>query len=148
MKRKVLFICVHNSGRSVMAEAYANTFGKGRVQAESAGLDPRPVLPDIVDVMREEGIDVSGHRPRSMFDLYRQGKMYDLVVTVCDDMEESACPVFPGIARRDSWPFPDPSKVQADSVEERKAKVRAIRDAVKTKVREWIDHLDAVGKEA
>lgn len=146
MKRKVLFICVHNSGRSVMAEAYANKFGRGSLQAESAGLDPRPVLPDIVDVMHEEGIDVSGHRPRSVFDLYRQGKMYDVVVTVCDDLEESACPIFPGIARREHWPFPDPSKVQGESVDERKTKVRAIRDAVKAKIREWVDSLDVVAE--
>ncbi|MEJ5363812.1 MAG: arsenate reductase ArsC [Desulfosoma sp.] len=147
MERKILFICVHNSGRSVMAEAYANTFGQGRVRAESAGFEPRPVLPGIVEVMREEGIDVSQHQPRSVFDLYRQGKTYDAVVTVCDGTEESACPIFPGIALRDHWPFPDPSKVEGLSEEERKAKLRAIRDAVKAKVRQWIHSLDAAEKD-
>uniref|UniRef100_A0A832A2T9 Arsenate reductase ArsC n=1 Tax=Desulfacinum infernum TaxID=35837 RepID=A0A832A2T9_9BACT len=147
MERKILFICVHNSGRSVMAEAYANKLGHGKILAESAGFEPRPVLPEIVEVMREEGIDVSGHRPRSVFDLYRQGKMYDAVVTVCDDTEESACPIFPGIVLRDHWPFPDPSKVEGRSAEERKAKVRTIREAVKAKVRQWIDSLNAAEKD-
>lgn len=127
-----------------MAEAYANMMGKGKVQAESAGLEPKSVLPEIVEVMREEGIDVSGHLPRSVFDVYRQGKTFDAVVTVCDDAEEAACPIFPGIARREHWPFPDPSRVQGSSPEERRAKVRAIRDAIKAKVRQWVDSLEDV----
>lgn len=143
MERKILFICVHNSGRSVMAEAFANRFGQGKIRAESAGFEPRPVLQEIVEVMGEEGIDVSGHQPRSVFDLYRQGKIYDAVITVCDDSDESACPIFPGVAFRDHWPFPDPSKIEGPSAEERKAKVRAIRDAVKAKVQQWIDSLKA-----
>ncbi|MBC7358239.1 MAG: arsenate reductase ArsC [Desulfacinum sp.] len=135
--KKVLFICVHNSGRSVMAQAFANALGRDRVEAESAGLKPRPVLPTVVQAMREEGLDVSGHRPQSVFELYRQGRRYDVVITVCDDADEASCPIFPGIAVRGHWPFPDPSRASG-SPDQQLAYVRTIRDAIKHKVLNWL----------
>ncbi|SMC23651.1 protein tyrosine phosphatase [Desulfacinum hydrothermale DSM 13146] len=136
--KKVLYICRHNSGRSVMAQAFTNALGRGRVEAESAGLEPRPVLANVVQVMREEGLDVSGHRPQSVFDLYREGRRYDVVITVCDDAHEAECPIFPGIALRDHWPFPDPSRASG-SPDEQLAYVRTIRDAIKHKVLNWLE---------
>jgi len=135
--KKVLFICVHNSGRSVMAQAFANALGRDRVEAESAGLEPRPVLPTVVQAMREEGLDVSGHRPQSVFELYRQGRRYDVVITVCDGADEASCPIFPGIAVRDHWPFPDPSRASG-SPDQQLAYVRTIRDAIQHKVLNWL----------
>lgn len=138
--KKVLFICVHNSGRSVMAQAFANSLGQGKVEAESAGLEPRPVFSSVVQVMGEEGLDVSHHRPQSVFDLFRQGRRYDVIITVCDDADEKACPIFPGIAIRDHWPFPDPSKAEG-SPDEILAYVRSIRDAIRGKIVSWISTL-------
>ncbi|MGQ9485999.1 MAG: arsenate reductase ArsC [Desulfosoma sp.] len=138
--KKVLFICVHNSGRSVMAQAFANNLGHGKVEAESAGLEPRPVLATVVQVMAEEGMDVSHHRPQSVFDLFRQGHRYDVIITVCDDADEKACPIFPGIAIRDHWPFPDPSKAEG-SPDEKMAYVRSIRDAIRRKILSWLSTL-------
>lgn len=141
--KKVLFICVHNSGRSVMAQAFANALGQGRVEAKSAGFEPRPVLSNVVQVMAEEGVDVSGHNPQSVFDLFRQGRRYDVVITVCDDADEAACPIFPGIAVRDHWPFPDPSRATG-TADEQLAYVRSIRDAIKKKVQTWLES-NAIG---
>ncbi len=127
---RVLFICRHNSGRSQIAEAYLKKFGGESVHVESAGLEPAErVNPRVVAVMREEGIDLSDKKPQSVFQLFRQGRLFDHVITVCSD-SEGECPLFPGITRRWHMPFPDPAAVEG-SEEECLAKVRAIRDAIR-----------------
>ena len=136
MVKKVLFICRHNSGRSQMAEAFLNTLGQGRFQAESAGLDPRPVDPRVVDAMSEIGYDLSRNVSKDVFSFFREGRLYDAVITVCDVETEKDCPVFPGIVRRLSWPFADPALV-TDDEEEKKQKVRVIRDAIMTIVMDF-----------
>ena len=130
---RVLFICQHNSGRSQIAEAYLKKFVQAGVFVESAGLEPsESVNPLVVEVMKEEGIDLSEKKPQSVFDLFKSGKLYNHVITVCHD-SESKCPVFPGITKRWHLPFPDPSRVEGTH-EERLAQVRGIRDAI----REWL----------
>lgn len=136
MVKKVLFICRHNSGRSQMAEAFLNALGEGKFQAESAGLDPRPVDPRVVDVMAEIGYDLSRNVSKDVFSFFREGRLYDAVITVCDVETEKDCPVFPGIVRRLSWPFSDPALVTGDE-EEKKQKVRVIRDAIMTIVMDF-----------
>jgi arsenate reductase len=79
--------------------------------------------------MQEEGIDLSSKRPQSVFELFKQGRLYDHVITVCGESEPE-CPVFPGITRRWHIPFPDPAAVEG-SAEERLAQVRGIRDAIR-----------------
>jgi arsenate reductase (thioredoxin) len=129
-KISVLFICQHNSGRSQIAEAYLRRFAGDHLRIESAGLEPAPrINPLVVEVMKEEGIDLSGKKPQSVFDLFKAGKIYSHVITVCHDTENQ-CPIFPGITRRWHWPFPDPAKVEG-SDEEKRAQVREIRDAIK-----------------
>src|SRR2546426_8216034 len=81
---KVLFVCVHNSARSQMAEAYLKYFGEGRFEAESAGLEPGVLNPRVVQVMKEDGIDISQNKTKNVFDLFKQGRMFGYVVTVCD----------------------------------------------------------------
>jgi len=109
-KIRVLFICTHNSGRSQMAEAYLKANGGDAFEVESAGLEPAAAVhPLVVEVMREEGFDLSGNKPQSAFELYRAGRLYDYVITVCEASTDARCPVFPGIARRWNWPFPDPA---------------------------------------
>lgn len=137
---KLLFICVHNSARSQMAEAFANEYGKGRVVAESAGLEPGAINPLVVEVMAEREIDISGNETTSVFDLYRAGELYSAVVTVCDESSEKKCPVFPGVAWREHWPFEDPSQLTG-SREEKLSRLRVIRDEIEKRVREFIDQL-------
>jgi arsenate reductase len=132
-RTKVLFICRHNSGRSQIAEAYLRKYGGERIQVESAGFEPAgKVNPLVVEVMREEGIDLSRKMPQSVFGLFQQGRLFDHVITVCSD-SEGDCPVFPGITRRWHLPFPDPAAASGTH-EQKLAQVREIRDAIKAMI--------------
>ncbi|HHP7236775.1 MAG TPA: arsenate reductase ArsC [Desulfobacterales bacterium] len=129
-KTKVLFICRHNSGRSQIAEAYLRRYFADDFEIESAGLAPaESVNPLVVKVMKEEGIDLSDKKPQSVFELFKQGRLYSHVITVCHDSEHQ-CPVFPGITQRWFWPFPDPAAATG-TPDEKLAKVREIRDMIK-----------------
>ena len=136
-RKKILFICVHNSGRSQMAEAFANQAGNGFVIAESAGLYPKPVLREVVEIMEEVGLDLSQNSSDSVFEFFKQGRLYDFVITVCEEAVEMQCPIFPGIARRLSWPFEDPEKLSGTSNEKKQA-LRQLRDAIRDKVMEFV----------
>ena len=107
-KIKVLFVCVHNSARSQMAEAYLKRFGGDVFEVESAGLDPGELNPLVVEVMKEDGIDLSGNRTKSVFDLFKQGRMFGYVVAVCDKEAAERCPIFPGVSTRLNLSFADP----------------------------------------
>ena len=135
--RRVLFICVHNSARSQMAEEYVRLYGGEDFSVESAGLSPTTVNPLVKEVMAEEGIDLSAKQTRKAFDLYKAGKTYDYVVTVCSESVEEQCPVFPGVTHRLHLPFPDPAQVAGDH-EQKLAQVRAIREAIKAKMAEFV----------
>ena len=136
-KIQVLFICVHNTARSQMAEAFLNDLAGDRFQAESAGLEPAELNPVVIDVMKELGFDLEGKKARSVFRCYRDGKLYDYVITVCDEMVEDKCPIFPVVVRRLRWPFPDPAKLEG-SYEKRLQGTREIRDRIKSHIEEWI----------
>jgi arsenate reductase len=142
-RKKVLFVCTHNSARSQMAEAYLRKFAGRSLEAHSAGFQPRPLNPLAVEVMAEEGLDISGQEARGVFDLYQQGRLFDYVITVCGDSEDR-CPLFPGITQRLHWPFPDPAAL-AGSHEERLAGARRIRDQIKDQVLGWVRELGAAG---
>ena len=131
--KRVLFICVHNSARSQMAEAYMNKLGEGAFVACSAGFEPGPLNPLAVAAMAEEGFDLSKKASTSVFELFKAGQVFDYVVTVCDDAREGQCPVFPGVTRRLHLPFADPAGL-AGSEEEKMRKVRQIRDQIKATV--------------
>ena len=137
--QRVLFICVHNSARSQMAEAFLRLHGGETFRVESAGLEPGPLNPLAVEAMREVGVDISGAKPRSVFDLFREGRLYNHVITVCAE-GESLCPVFPGVVRRHHWPFDDPAALTGGD-EERRVAVRAIRDAIEARVKEFVESL-------
>jgi arsenate reductase len=103
-------------------------------ETERAGLYPAAAVnPLVVEVMAEEGVDLSAKKPRSVFDLFKAGRLYDYVVTVCDDTNEKLCPVFPGLVVRWHWPFPDPAGVIGARAEQL-AQVRMIREAIKKRV--------------
>jgi len=141
---RVLFICVHNSARSQMAEAYLEKFCGEAAEVTSAGLDPTSVNPLVVTVMAEEGIDLSGKGTRKVFDLYRDGLLFDYVVTVCEESLEGQCPVFPGVTHRLHLPFPDPAKAEGTE-EEKLAAVRAIRDSIRERMRSLAGQIMAEG---
>jgi len=127
---KVLIICQHNSGRSQIAEAYLKRYAGDRVDAASAGLEPAAAVnPLVVEVMQEEGFDLSQNKPQSVFELFKQGRLFDHVITVCGEAE-SQCPIFPGITQRWHMPFPDPSKATGTR-DEQLAQVRTIRGMIK-----------------
>lgn len=136
MKRSVLFVCVHNSARSQMAEAFVNEWCRDDFVAESAGLEPGTLSPLAVRAMAEVGIDISDAATKSAFDLFKTGKHFSYVVTVCDESSAEQCPVFPGGARRLHWSFPDPAAVEG-SDEEKAEKVRSIRDSIRAQVATW-----------
>lgn len=136
-KEKVLFVCIHNSARSQMAEAFLNNLGGDFFEAESAGLEAGVLNPIVVEAMKEIGIDISGNKTDSVFDFYKQGRLYSYVVTVCDESNAESCPIFPGITKRVHWSFQDPSAFKGTS-EEKLTQTRNVRDAVKKKIEEFI----------
>ncbi|MCK9555324.1 arsenate reductase ArsC [bacterium] len=136
-KKKVLFICVHNSARSQMAEAYLKKFSPDDFDVESAGLEPGELNPVVVEAMKEDGIDISGNKTKSAHDFIRQGRKYDYVITVCDESGREKCPVFPGKVERLHWSFPDPSSLKG-SAPEKLEKIREIRDSIKKRITDWL----------
>jgi len=135
-KDKILFVCVHNSARSQMAEAFLNHLAGDRFEARSAGLEPGELNPLVVEVMQELGIDISGNQAKDVFEMFIRGEMYSYVITVCDGANAERCPIFPGIVSRLHWSFNDPAAVQGTHAE-KLAAIRIIRDAIRAAVEEF-----------
>jgi arsenate reductase len=136
MKSKVLFVCIHNSGRSQMAEAFAKQKCGEQFEVLSAGFEPGKLNPIVVEAMRERGIDISTNKTKSVFDLFKAGAIFKYVITVCDEASAERCPVFPGITQRLHWSFPDPSAAQGSHAE-KLARTREIRDMIEKKIGGW-----------
>ena len=128
-RKSVLFVCVENSNRSQMAEAFARIHGGGRVEAFSAGSRPsRRVNPKAVEAMKEVGYDLTAHRSKSLADL--AGVEFDLAVTMgCGD----ECP-FIKARRREDWAIPDPREMPPDQF-------REVRALIEAKVKELLANL-------
>jgi arsenate reductase len=139
---KVLFICVHNSARSQMAEAYLKQLGGDTFEVESAGFEPTQINPLVVEVMKEEGIDLSEKTTQSSFDLFKKGKTFSYVITVCDESTDDKCPIFPGMTHRLHLPFADPGKVQG-AREDQLDQVREIRNRIKQVIQEFISWVES-----
>jgi arsenate reductase (thioredoxin) len=136
MKKRVLFVCIHNSARSQMAEAFLNQICGDVFEAHSAGLEPGKLNPIVVEAMQEIGIDISGNQTKAVFDYFKSGKIFAYVITVCDEASTERCPIFAGITKRLHWSFPDPSSVQGTH-EEKLAKTREVRDTIKARIENW-----------
>jgi arsenate reductase len=136
MKKQVLFVCIHNSARSQMAEAFLKQTCGETFEAHSAGIEPGKLNPIVLEVMKEIGVDISGNATKAVSDFISSGKTYDYVITVCDETSAERCPVFPGGTTRLHWGFPDPSSF-AGSHEEKLARTRAVRDEIKCRVEQW-----------
>ena len=137
-RKRVLFVCVHNSARSQMAEALLKQMAGDKFEVESAGLEPGKLNPLAIEAMKEIDIDISKNKTKSVFDFFKQGKAYDYVVTVCDESQAGACPVFPGKGERLHWGFDDPSGFQG-TLEERMTKTREVRDKINCRIIEWLN---------
>jgi arsenate reductase len=140
MKQKALFICVHNSARSQMAEAFLNEICGDHFEAHSAGLEPGKLDPLAVEAMRVIGIDISHKRTQSVFDVFKAGELFAYVITVCDESSAERCPIFPGVATRLHWSFPDPTAITGTR-EERLAGTRKIRDQIRARIQMWCDEV-------
>lgn len=125
-KKRILILCTGNSARSQMAEGLFRHEAGDTFEVFSAGTKPSQVRPEAIAVMREIGIDISGHRSKSVNEF--EGQEFESVITVCDNARES-CPVFPGKTQRLHWPFEDPAVVEG-SEETRKDAFRKIRDLI------------------
>jgi arsenate reductase len=135
-KRRVLILCTGNSARSQMAEGLLRHDAGERFEVESAGTKPSSVRPEAFAVMRELGIDISGHRSKSVEEFDWQ--KFDYVITVCDSARES-CPVFFGGEKRLHCDFEDPAALDG-SQEERLALFRRVRDQLRTYLAEFAQH--------
>jgi arsenate reductase len=140
-KIKVLFVCVHNSARSQMAEAFVNNLVGDKYIAESAGIEPGKLNPYVVKVMSEIGIDISSNRTKDVFEFVRAGKHFNFVITVCEREAAEKCPIFPGISKRLEWSFRDPSKMYGTE-DEILEQTRKIRDEIKSQVIKWIEMVE------
>ena len=136
-KSRVLFVCIHNSARSQMAEALLNHFYGERFQAESAGLEPGKLNPMAVAAMADLGIDISQKATRDVFDLYKAGKTYQYVITVCDEASAERCPLFPSVTRTLHWSFEDPASFEGSDSEKLQKTIK-VREEIKSKIQAWL----------
>ncbi len=139
MLKKVLFVCIHNSARSQIAEALLLKYGNDKFDAYSAGIEAGQLNPYAVRVLLEdEGVDISNNQTKSAIDFYNQGKLFNYVVTVCDQVSAQKCPIFPGVRTRIMMSFEDPMSFSG-SDEEIMNKVREVKEKIKAEVLRFID---------
>ncbi len=122
-----------------MAEALMNYFYGDAFEAHSAGLEPQKLNLLAVEVMRQQGIDISRKKTKWVYDFIKNGNAFDYVITVCDEQNAKRCPKFPGQPQRLDWSFPDPSKFDGPQ-REQIARTRELRDAIKRKIDDWYVH--------
>ncbi len=140
---RVLFLCTGNTARSQMAEAFLRKYAGDRFEAYSAGLRPSVINPFTERVMREAGLDLSGHRSKGFKEFL--GKMnFTYLITVCAEAEANCPTTFPGISYRLSWQFEDPATFEGPE-EEKLAKFREVRDQIDARIRQWVEEQRAAG---
>ena len=132
--KRILVLCTGNSARSQMAEGLFRREGGTVYEVHSAGTKPSHVRPEAIAAMKEIGIDISGHRSKSVDEFIDQP--FDYVVTVCDNARES-CPVFPARTERIHWTFEGPASVQGSEAE-RLAAFQRIRDQIHDQIRDFV----------
>lgn len=116
-----------------MTEEFIRLECGDKVEVESAGIEPETLNPVVVELLKEDGIDITGKPTQSVHDLHAAGKSFDYVIAVCDPEAAEKCPIFPAEKKRLHWPFPDPSKATG-SMDEKLEYVRAIRDQIRATV--------------
>lgn len=141
-KLKILFVCIHNSARSQMAEGIVNHYYSDEFIAESAGFEAGNLNPIAVKAMADIGIDISENKTKKVFDYFKEGRFYSYVITVCDEANAERCPIFPGVKNTLHWSFPDPSSFSGTD-EEKLQKTIEVRDEIRSKIDSWIKDLSA-----
>jgi arsenate reductase (thioredoxin) len=141
IQHKTLFICLHNSARSQMAEAFPKKYGGEHFKVESAGLEPGTMNPNVVTVMQEAGIDLSQKGTQAVFGLFRPGRLYNGVITVCDEANAERCPIFPGRVKRLNWSFQDLSTFSGTH-EEVLQQTREVRDEIEKTIIDFAKKAD------
>lgn len=136
-KRRVLILCTGNSARSQMAEGLLRHDGGDWFEVESAGVIKSFVRPQAIAAMEEIGIDITGHRSKSVEEF--AGQEFDYVITVCDNAKES-CPVFPGKTQRIHWSFDDPAEADGSEAEVIAVFTR-VRDEIRKNLQEFIKNV-------
>lgn len=141
-KKHVIFICIHNSGRSQMGEGFLRALAGDRFEVASAGIESGALNPLVVKAMAEVDVDISSHYAKTAQSVIDAGHKFDTVITVCDETAAERCPMFPGRgtqtnAERLHWGFPDPSALKGTD-DEKLAGIRLIRDAIKSKIEQWL----------
>lgn len=135
-KQRVLVMCVQNSARSQMMEAFLKKHGEDLFEVYSAGLEPAEVNPLAIKVMSEIGINIADQRSKS-FKEFLGHLQFSYVITVCKKMENNCPFVFPVVRNYLSWPFDDPAATEG-SEEERVIIFRKIRDQIENRVIKWV----------
>lgn len=120
-----------------MAEAFLRKHGGDLFVTESAGIEPGKMNTNVVRVMNEAGIDLKNKSTQGVFDIYKSGKKFDAVITVCDAANAERCPVFPGNVKREAWSFADPSSFTG-SQDEILEKTRAVRNRIEESIKAFI----------
>ncbi len=136
-KIRVLFVCVHNSARSQMAEAFLKQLASDKFEVESAGFEPGVINPLVIEAMNEIGIDISHNQTKSVFDFFKQGRLYHFVISVCNAASAERCPIFPGVTKRLGWSFEDPASFTG-SHDEILTRTRLVRDSIKAEINTFI----------
>lgn len=132
MKRRILFICTHNSARSQMAEGLLRHLAGEQLEVFSAGTEATLVRPLAIQAMAETGIDISKQQSKTLARYLNEP--FDEVITVCDTAAET-CPIFPGAVHRRHWSFEDPSKATGSEAEQL-AVYRRVRDQIRARIEE------------
>ena len=135
-KRRVLFLCTHNSARSQIAEGFLRSLADDRFDVASAGTEATRVHPLAIRAMADVGVDISRHTSKMLDALVEQP--WDYVITVCDAAHE-ACPVFPRASNRLHWSFEDPSRASG-SDDERLEVFRRVRDQILRRITDWVTY--------
>ena len=119
-----------------MAAALLNDVCGEFFEAESAGLEPGTLNPLAVEALQQVGIDISGNKTQSVFDVFKSGQLFAYVISVCSESESQGCPIFPGITQRLHWPLDDPSQFTGTH-EQKIAKTRQLLEQVRGKIEEF-----------
>lgn len=135
MKKRVLILCTGNSARSQMAEGLLRHDGGENFEVYSAGVEKSFVRPQAIAAMKEIGIDISGHRSKSVDEFI--GQEFAYVITVCDNANER-CPIFPGNTKRIHWSFDDPAAAEGDEAAKLAVFTR-VRDEIHEKLKGFIN---------
>jgi arsenate reductase (thioredoxin) len=127
-----------------MAEAILRQLAGHWFDVDSAGFEPRPVQAAAIGAMSLAGIDISGAKSKSVFDLYRSGRTFDYVIRVCDAATAERCPTFPGICERLHWDFPDPASFTGTD-DDKLAETVKVREQIRARIVEWLAELERRG---